>query len=75
MTAALGAVPIALAAFVIQGTVQTSRAADEQHGALAVDLLFAEVRNAVSMQEVHLRHYESGGGGVAWHEPRSIVAA
>jgi diguanylate cyclase (GGDEF)-like protein len=58
MTAALGAVLIALAAFVIQGTVQTSRAADEQHEALAVDLLFADVRNAVSMQEVHLRHYE-----------------
>jgi diguanylate cyclase (GGDEF)-like protein len=58
MTAALGAVLIALAAFVIQGTVQTSKAAEEQHEALAADLLFADVRNAVSMQEVYLRHYE-----------------
>jgi len=57
-TAALAAVLLALAAYVLQGTAHTSQATDEQRRALAIDALFAEARTAIAMQEVNLRHYQ-----------------
>ncbi|MFC7534478.1 putative bifunctional diguanylate cyclase/phosphodiesterase [Actinoplanes sp. GCM10030250] len=58
MTASLAGVLLALAAYVIQGTLHTTRATDQQSQALAVDLQFIEARIAIAMQEVNLRHYE-----------------
>ena len=58
MTAALAAVLLALAAYVIQGTVHTTRATEQQSHALVVDALFFEARIAIAMQEVNLRHYQ-----------------
>ncbi|MEV6305732.1 EAL domain-containing protein [Actinoplanes sp. NPDC051861] len=58
MTASLAGVLLALAAYVIQGTLHTTRVTDEQSRALAVDLQFIEARIAIAMQEVNLRHYE-----------------
>ncbi|MEU4217270.1 EAL domain-containing protein [Actinoplanes sp. NPDC026623] len=57
-TAALAGVLLALAAYVIQGTVHTTRATEQQSHALVVDSLFAEARIAIAMQEVNLRHYQ-----------------
>ncbi|UQU61977.1 bifunctional diguanylate cyclase/phosphodiesterase [Couchioplanes caeruleus] len=57
-TAALAAVLLALAAYVLQGTAHTGRATDEQRHALAIDALFSEARTAIAMQEVNLRHYQ-----------------
>jgi diguanylate cyclase len=56
--AALAAVLLALAAYVIQGTVHTTRATEQQSHALVVDALFFEARIAIAMQEVNLRHYQ-----------------
>ena len=58
MTASLAGVLLALGAYVIQGSVHTTRATEQQSRALVVDLLFVEARIAVAMQEVNLRHYE-----------------
>jgi diguanylate cyclase (GGDEF)-like protein len=58
MTAALAAVLLALAGYVIQGTVHTTRATEQQSHALVVDSLFSEARIAIAMQEVNLRHYQ-----------------
>ena len=58
MTAALAGVLLALAGYVIQGTVHTTRATEQQSHALVVDSLFSEARIAVAMQEVNLRHYQ-----------------
>jgi diguanylate cyclase (GGDEF)-like protein len=58
MTAALAGVLLALAGYVIQGTVHTTRATEQQSHALVVDSLFAEARIAIAMQEVNLRHYQ-----------------
>ncbi|AGZ42353.1 putative bifunctional diguanylate cyclase/phosphodiesterase [Actinoplanes friuliensis] len=57
-TAALAGVLLALAAYVIQGTVHTTRATEQQSRALVVDSLFSEARIAIAMQEVNLRHYQ-----------------
>ncbi|MEV4702739.1 EAL domain-containing protein [Actinoplanes sp. NPDC049316] len=57
-TAALAAVLLALAAYVLQGTAHTGRATDEQRHALGIDALFSEARTAIAMQEVNLRHYQ-----------------
>jgi diguanylate cyclase (GGDEF)-like protein len=58
MTASLAVVLLALAGYVIQGIVHTTRATDQQRDALVVDMLFTEARIAVAMQEVNLRHYQ-----------------
>ena len=58
MTAALAGVLLALAGYVIQGTVHTTRATEQQSHALVIDSLFAETRIAIAMQEVNLRHYQ-----------------
>jgi diguanylate cyclase (GGDEF)-like protein len=58
MTAALAGVLLALAGYVIQGTVHTTRATEQQSHALVVDSLFFEARIAIAMQEVNLRHYQ-----------------
>nr|GID84799.1 hypothetical protein Ade03nite_37230 [Actinoplanes derwentensis] len=58
MPVALAAVLLTLAAYVIQGTVHTTRATSQQGDALVVDMLFTEARIAVAMQEVNLRHYQ-----------------
>ncbi|GAA3334717.1 hypothetical protein GCM10020358_00250 [Amorphoplanes nipponensis] len=58
LTAALTGVLLALAGYVIQGTVHTTRATEQQSHALIVDSLFAEARIAIAMQEVNLRHYQ-----------------
>lgn len=58
MTVALAVVLLALAGYVLQGTVDTTRATEQQSAALIVDLKFAEARIAVAMQEVNLRHYQ-----------------
>ncbi|WP_212989459.1 putative bifunctional diguanylate cyclase/phosphodiesterase [Actinoplanes auranticolor] len=58
MTAALAGVLLALAGYVIQGTVHTTRATEQQSHALVVDSLFSEARIAIAMQEVNLRHYQ-----------------
>ncbi|OJF12017.1 hypothetical protein BG844_23025 [Couchioplanes caeruleus subsp. caeruleus] len=57
-TAALAAVLLALAAYVLQGTLHTTRATEEQQRALVVAALFTEARIAIAMQEVNLRHYQ-----------------
>ncbi|GGQ59812.1 putative bifunctional diguanylate cyclase/phosphodiesterase [Couchioplanes azureus] len=56
--AALAAVLLALAAYVLQGTLHTTRATEEQQHALVVAALFTEARIDVAMQEVNLRHYQ-----------------
>jgi len=58
MTAALAGVLLALAGYVIQGTVHTTRATEQQSHALVIDSMFAEARIAIAMQEVNLRHYQ-----------------
>jgi diguanylate cyclase (GGDEF)-like protein len=58
LTTALAAVLLALAGYVIQGTVHTTRATEQQSHALVVDSLFSEARIAIAMQEVNLRHYQ-----------------
>jgi diguanylate cyclase (GGDEF)-like protein len=58
MTAALAVVLLALAGYVLQGTINTTRATDQQSDALIVDMKFTEARIAVAMQEVNLRHYQ-----------------
>lgn len=58
MTAALAGVLLTLATYVIQGTVHTTRATDQQSDALVIDMLFTEARIAVALQEVNLRHYQ-----------------
>ncbi len=58
MTAALAGVLLALAGYVIQGTVHTTRATEQQSRALVIDSLFSEARIAIAMQEVNLRHYQ-----------------
>jgi diguanylate cyclase (GGDEF)-like protein len=58
MTAALAGVLLALAGYVIQGTVHTTRATEQQSHALVIDALFFEARIAIAMQEVNLRHYQ-----------------
>jgi diguanylate cyclase (GGDEF)-like protein len=58
LTGALAAVLLALAGYVIQGTVHTTRATEQQSHALVVDSLFSEARIAIAMQEVNLRHYQ-----------------
>ncbi|MFC4069107.1 putative bifunctional diguanylate cyclase/phosphodiesterase [Actinoplanes subglobosus] len=58
MTAALAVVLLALAGYVLQGTINTTRATDLQSDALIVDMKFTEARIAVAMQEVNLRHYQ-----------------
>jgi diguanylate cyclase (GGDEF)-like protein len=57
-TAALASVLIALCSYIIWGNVDTTRATGQQRAALAVDAMFGEARNAIAMEEVHLRHYE-----------------
>ena len=57
-TAALGAVLLALAAYVILATLTSANAAQRQAQVLAIDALFAEARTAVALEEVHLRHYQ-----------------
>ena len=58
ITAALAGVLLALAGYVIQGTVHTTRATEQQSRALIVDSLFSDTRIAIAMQEVNLRHYQ-----------------
>jgi diguanylate cyclase (GGDEF)-like protein len=58
MTVALAVVLLALAGYVLQGTVNTTRATEMQSDALTVDMKFTEARIAVAMQEVNLRHYQ-----------------
>ncbi|WP_433794882.1 putative bifunctional diguanylate cyclase/phosphodiesterase [Actinoplanes sp. CA-252034] len=58
MTAALAVVLLALAGFVLQAMVNTTRATEMQSDALIVDMKFTEARIAVAMQEVNLRHYQ-----------------
>jgi diguanylate cyclase (GGDEF)-like protein len=58
MTAALAVVLLALAGYVLQGTINTTRATEMQSDALTVDMKFTEARIAVAMQEVNLRHYQ-----------------
>ena len=57
-TAALGSVLIALGAYTIIGTAQTTRAAQHHSRALAVDAWFSDARSAIALEEVHLRHYQ-----------------
>ena len=57
-TAALGAVLLALAAYVILATLTSANAAQRQAQVLAIDALFAEARTSVALEEVHLRHYQ-----------------
>ncbi|GIJ57746.1 putative bifunctional diguanylate cyclase/phosphodiesterase [Virgisporangium aurantiacum] len=57
-TAALASVLMALCGYIIWGNVDTTRATGQQRAALAVDAMFAEARNVVAMEEVHLRHYQ-----------------
>ncbi|BCJ49454.1 hypothetical protein Asp14428_09290 [Actinoplanes sp. NBRC 14428] len=57
-TAALAAVLLALAAYVVQGALATTRATEEQQHALEIDALFFEARIAIATQEVNLRHYQ-----------------
>ncbi|MFI5493971.1 putative bifunctional diguanylate cyclase/phosphodiesterase [Actinoplanes sp. NPDC051859] len=56
--AALAAVLLALAAYVLHGTLHTTRATEEQQQALVVAALFTEARIAIAMEEVNLRHYQ-----------------
>jgi diguanylate cyclase (GGDEF)-like protein len=58
LTASLAGVLLALGVYVIQGTVHTTHATDQQGQALVVDLLFAEARIAIATEEVNLRHYQ-----------------
>ena len=57
-TAALGAVLLALATYVILATLDSANVARHQAEVLAVDALFAEARTTVASEEVHLRHYQ-----------------
>ncbi|WP_203740157.1 putative bifunctional diguanylate cyclase/phosphodiesterase [Actinoplanes cyaneus] len=54
----LAVVLLALAGYVLQGTIGTTRATKQQSAALIVDEKFTEARIAVAMQEVNLRHYQ-----------------
>ncbi|BCY08166.1 hypothetical protein L3i22_032540 [Actinoplanes sp. L3-i22] len=54
----LAVVLLALAGYVLQGTISTTRATRQQSAALVVDEKFTEARIAVAMQEVNLRHYQ-----------------
>ncbi|WP_436535332.1 putative bifunctional diguanylate cyclase/phosphodiesterase [Actinoplanes sp. HUAS TT8] len=57
-TVSLAVVLLALAAYVLQGALSTTRATRQQSAALVVDQKFTEARIAVAMQEVNLRHYQ-----------------
>jgi diguanylate cyclase (GGDEF)-like protein len=57
-TAALGAVLLALAAYVILATLNSASIARHQAQVLAIDALFAEARTSIALEEVHLRHYQ-----------------
>jgi diguanylate cyclase len=58
MTAALAAVLCSLGVFTLWGTAQTAQATDLQSHALALDALFMEARNAVTVEEMHTRQYQ-----------------
>ncbi len=58
MTAALAAVLISLACFILWGTIQTAQATRAQSRALELDASFSEARNAVTVEEMHTRQYQ-----------------
>jgi diguanylate cyclase (GGDEF)-like protein len=57
-TAALGSVLVALGGYTIIGTARTTLAAQHHGRALAVDASFSDARSAITLEEVHLRHYQ-----------------
>jgi diguanylate cyclase len=65
MTAALAAVMVGLAGATLWGNIRTTRATVTQSHALAIDALFSEARNAVTLEEMHARQYllEPSGAG------------
>jgi hypothetical protein len=58
LTTALASVLLGLGGYTLHGNLENSRAAHAHRGSLALDALFAEARNAIALEEVHVRNFQ-----------------
>jgi len=58
LTTLLAGVLLGLGGYTVYGNVQTTRATNAHRASLALDAQFSEARNAIALEEVHLRHFQ-----------------